>query len=649
MKKVKITTEQYNRLFTTKLTESAEKAPLEENVFSSEMHQAVSELIHNIWLNPSQSGLSTFFKQNGITWGDIISYLTGVGVLGAAAGGVHKLLNMFKTKFSKQPEVAQHQKEQDIQKIVDKISKDPKATWNIKASNDPSLGNNNWEYEPKYNPNRFKPLTSTPKSEYDKLTPHIASDSEVDETSHINNYPAGFEEDPNSPINQKVPDEKFSNAKQLFKPLETQKDLSINKEALLLNGPDGLYVFFYGELNREDFPNEQLILNIDDIVDYVNQNYTTLPKGVGAEGVHQKGVLLVKLDPKGKEALGSFYPKNKEFINLLNRVEEMTGAASSGAFTAPMGSSGSTPKIEKKNTPSNALISDEEEFLGGKNIEENAPHSSSTFMKLIKTAEKDGHIKGMETSAQYVMSAAKKIAELYDKLSDEERKVKGKQYYQLFLREIGKGSNIEEDAPTNGKLGFLIGKPINLIRTLYTQGKYDAEKGEMAQIQRQEEISGPIKSIDASNGVPMLVVANSRGSNAASVMWRKTEFVEGWSSFHYVYTGATPKDTRILELFKANFYDSPDESIAETTMAAGGTPQAGSSGQYTQPAMWAKDKKNWKGGAKPQYPNGKIVDKTNDVSIIGQPMYETIAKKTGRSIEDVKKIIETKLLKNKPL
>ena len=576
MKKVKITTEQYNRLFTTKLTESTEKTPLDENVFSPEMHQAVSELIHNIWLNPSQSGLSTFFKQNGITWGDIISYLTGIGIIGAAAGGVHKLVNIFKTKFSKQPEVAQHQKEQDIQKIVDKISKDPKAPWNIKASTDPSLGNNNWEYEPKYNPNRFKPLTSTPKSEYDKVTPHLR-DGEVDETSSINNYPAGFEEDPNSPINQKVPDEKFSNAPKIFKPLETQKDLSINKEALLLNGPDGLYVFFYGELDREDFPNEQLILTIDDIVDYVNQNYTTLPKGVGAEGIHQNGTLLVKLDPKGKEALGSLYPKNEAFIALLNRVEEMTGAASSGAFTGSMGSS--SQSVQKKNTPSNALISDEE-------IIDNQP--------------------------------------------------------------------IEEDAPKNGKLGFLIGQQINLIRTLHTQGKYDAAKGEMTQVQRQEEISGPIKSIDASHGIPMLVVANARGSNAASIMWRKNEFVEGWSSFHYVYTGATPKDTRILELFKVNFCEAPsepEEPIAETTMAggAGSTPQSGPSGQYTQPAMWAKDKKNWKGGAKPQYPNGKIVDKTKDVSMIGKSMYETIAKKTGRSIEDVKKIIETKLLKNKPL
>ena len=177
----------------------------------------------------------------------------------------------------------------------------------------------------------------------------------------------------------------------------------------------------------------------------------------------------------------------------------------------------------------------------------------------------------------------------------------------------------------------------------------------MNKLERKEEINGPIKGIDTSNGVPMLVVGNAEGKNAASIMWHKNEFVEGWSSYHYVYQGATPKDSRILELFKANFYDSPETQIDETTMAggAGATPQSGPSGQYTQPAIWAKNKKNWKGAAKPQYPNGKIVDKdvnsNEKVSIVSNKIYETIAKKTGRSVEDVKKLIEGKVPKNKPL
>ena len=472
MKKVKITKEQYNRLFTANLTESTDlkgginrvdknfkkafansgvenlseepfdiKAPLagvpnskmkmkkepealDESIVSPELHQAVSELIHNIYLNPSQAGLSTFFKQHGITWGDLITYLTSVGIIGAAGGGGYKLLNVFKTKFSHKPEVAQHQKEQDIEKIVDKVAKDPKFRVNIKASDDPSLGNNEWEYQPKYNPNRFKPFTSTPKDDYDKLNPYM-SDGEVDETSQINQ------------------DESIG--------VQTFKPVGINKEIALLNGPDGLYVFDYAEI---DGGNSQLQLN--DIAQYVNDNINSISKGGGLQDF-EKGVELVKMDEHLREELANIYSNDKEFVHLLNRVEEMTGAASSGAFTGPIGGSGASPKIDKKNTPANALISDEEEFLGGK-------------------------------------------------------------------------------------------------------------------------------------------------------------------------------------------------AIDETTMAGGAssTPQSSPSGQYTQPAIWAKNKKNWKGAAKPQYPNGKIVGKevnsNDDISI-----YETIAKKTGRSIEDVKKLIEGKVLKNKPL
>lgn len=500
MKKVKITQEQYDRLFTAKLTETTEvkgginrvdktfkkefagsgvknlsednfdiKAPvagisnsrmkmkkepasLDENIFSPEVHQAVSELIHNIWLNPSQHGLSPFFKQHGVTWGDIASYLTSVGILGTAAGGVHKLVNFFKTKFNSNPQVAKQQKEQDIEKIVNKITKDPEAPWN-KIQSEP----------PTYNPNRFKPLTRTSDAEHAALMPYLDPDNKgmpfknTDEafdvkTSSIGNYPAGAENNPDAPYNQPEPRLEKSKAKQIFKPL------GMNKEIVLLNGPDGIYVFDYDNLSREELPNTEYQLNDEDVAQYVNDNFKNLSKGVGLQGFHE-GADLVKMDEKLREELAKIYNKDQKFVHLLNRVEETTGAASSGAFTGALGG-GNGPKIEKKNTPANSIISDEEEFLGGKKIEEEAP-------------------------------------------------------------------------------------------------------------------------------------------------------------------------------------------LEETTMAAGGTPQSSSTGQYTQPAIWAKNKKNWKGAAKPQYPNGKIVDKnvkSNDVSI-----YEAIAKKTGKTLEEVKNIIETKVLKNKPL
>jgi hypothetical protein len=174
----------------------------------------------------------------------------------------------------------------------------------------------------------------------------------------------------------------------------------------------------------------------------------------------------------------------------------------------------------------------------------------------------------------------------------------------------------------------------------------------------------------------MLEVGDDQGKNAASVMFSKGKFIEGWSSYHYVYEPATPADSRILELFRVNFYESSNP-IDETT-AAGGTPQSSSTGQYTQPAIWAKNKKNWKGAAKTQYPNGEFVEidscaklnnnksvqngkcgqgaidsvvktkKTSD-SVISKSIYETIAKKTGRTIDEVRSIIKTKMQNNKTL
>jgi len=61
-----------------------------------------------------------------------------------------------------------------------------------------------------------------------------------------------------------------------------------------------------------------------------------------------------------------------------------------------------------------------------------------TFLQLIRAAERDGHISGMETSANYITSTAKKIAKEFDNLHPEEKKVLGKSYYNSFLKKIGK-------------------------------------------------------------------------------------------------------------------------------------------------------------------------------------------------------------------
>jgi hypothetical protein len=84
-----------------RMTQIPKHKPINEDIFSPEVHQAVRELIENIWLNPSQKGLSTFFVKNGITWGELISYLTSVGIVAGVGGGIYKVTNFFIRAFSK--------------------------------------------------------------------------------------------------------------------------------------------------------------------------------------------------------------------------------------------------------------------------------------------------------------------------------------------------------------------------------------------------------------------------------------------------------------------------------------------------------------------------------------------------------------------
>ena len=48
-------------------------------------------------------------------------------------------------------------------------------------------------------------------------------------------------------------------------------------------------------------------------------------------------------------------------------------------------------------------------------------NENGTARKLINTAERDGHISGMELSANYITDAANKIGAEWDKLKPEEQ------------------------------------------------------------------------------------------------------------------------------------------------------------------------------------------------------------------------------------
>jgi hypothetical protein len=164
----------------------------------------------------------------------------------------------------------------------------------------------------------------------------------------ISNYPTGSDNDPSAPWNQDSSDVQVSTADKIFKPIV------MNYEIALLNGPDGMYVFYYDDIDRSNLPNAKYDLTIEDLADYVNENLGTIKRGDGMEGWNS-GAELIKLDEPLKEELLKLYSKDKNLTSALQRLEEMTSAASSGAFTGPFGGTPSEKKVKPEYTPSEQI------------------------------------------------------------------------------------------------------------------------------------------------------------------------------------------------------------------------------------------------------------------------------------------------------
>ncbi len=331
---------------------------LNEDSSAMELLKHFADLVYN---NPSQRGLSTFYLQNGINWGDIATYLTSVGILGAAAGGVYRIANIFKKSYKSEEE-----KIADIPKIADKaielIKQNPEKIVQIHSSNSeeettyqrkqrmqakPESG---FKAEPKpFNPNRFKPgLEETEEDEY------------TYDKDYYNNKETQY----------------TSKAPKVF------KGIGMGRELAILNGPDGNYIFDYSNFGRDDLPNANYELELEDIVDFINDNYkdnSVIRMGSGLQSF-DNGDDLVKLDEKLKTELSTLYSKDVKFISLLNRLEEMTSASSSGAFVGPMNGASANKNITRGYTPAkelNRIINNEDEAYGNK-IEEEVIDETTT-------------------------------------------------------------------------------------------------------------------------------------------------------------------------------------------------------------------------------------------------------------------------------
>lgn len=129
MKKIIITERQQKLLSTlankktykiTKEQHARVQLLLKEDVGSPDLHQAVAQLIHDIYNTPSQAGLGDFWVRNDITWADINTYLTSLGLIIATGSGTYELARRVKNRLFRKPAEAAAAVEQSLEVLVKK-------------------------------------------------------------------------------------------------------------------------------------------------------------------------------------------------------------------------------------------------------------------------------------------------------------------------------------------------------------------------------------------------------------------------------------------------------------------------------------------------------------------------------------------------
>ena len=155
------------------------------------------------------------------------------------------------------------------------------------------------------------------------------------------NYPAGAKDDPRAPYNQKEPDmTKADKAKKiLFTPV------AYNGELIIMKDPQGeLYAFYHWGLDKEDwlpyasvertyvgkdedgnpdydYDTDSAEKDAEVITHYVNDNLESLSKGEGLDA-WENGVDLVKIDEPLKQDLLQTFDKDKNIVKALGGLQE---------------------------------------------------------------------------------------------------------------------------------------------------------------------------------------------------------------------------------------------------------------------------------------------------------------------------------------
>lgn len=224
--------------------------------------------------------------------------------------------------------------------------------------------------------------------------------------TELDNYPAGAETDPRAPFNQREPE--------VSKPIEPSqhnfKLVGMGREIALFKGQDGLYVFYHDNLGENELNNyserEKYFIGKDEVGDaeyeygdfekspeaienYVNDNLQSLSIGDGMNS-YEEGSDLVKLDDDLKNYILSLYDKDKQIIKVLGSVSE-------NIETPEEKMSRLNTAIAAKRAESERLESDRQSRLDRQNAIDSARAEEKLRMQKQMSANEPEAPKGPET------------------------------------------------------------------------------------------------------------------------------------------------------------------------------------------------------------------------------------------------------------
>lgn len=287
---VKITKEQYNRIFASGLIKESDLDTAKASVENGDpLTKETQELIKYLYRKTDE--FSPFWGEHGITYDDIIDALQSSNLI-VGDNGKYTL-----SRKSGSPQAAVKALEAELRTLMGGSEKKNETPANV---------------EP---------------------------ETEVVEDSNV---PVGANSNPKAPW--RGGDDKSTPNKPKEIKLEV---VAYNREVAILKDPQGnLYTFYYDHINNNEFMqyaavtrrftgkdeegqpeydyDEDFDIDADVISNYVNHNLDKLSKGEGL-GAYESGIDIVKIDEPLKQELLNLYDKDKNFIKVLNPVAENFG------------------------------------------------------------------------------------------------------------------------------------------------------------------------------------------------------------------------------------------------------------------------------------------------------------------------------------